>query len=158
MGSDIIIWMLKEMVDGKRGLNSGMRAILTDVRNLFSFSDGKLTEAMDTLRTLHANTTSNTGRLAQNRRMREMELKLSNEAITFVVMQKKAIEKETYLIINWRDAVYQADYDVQDFFDEIESLIEDDDVQDFYDAFNDLRDAASNYPSQIAKVCSSCTE
>ena len=43
---------LKETVEKKRGLNSGMRSMLRDMRNLLLFSERKLKEAKDTISTL----------------------------------------------------------------------------------------------------------
>merc|ERR1719219_60571 len=47
-----IVRKFKETAAGKRGLDSGMRSILRDMRNLLAFSEEKLKEAKETITTL----------------------------------------------------------------------------------------------------------
>ena len=50
--SETIIRKLKETVEGKRRLNSGMRSIFRDMRGLLSFSEWKLSEAKEIITNL----------------------------------------------------------------------------------------------------------
>jgi len=62
--------------------------------------------------------------------------------------------KEEELIIKWKHAINFVKHDIfqlleggheEDFFEEIEEIIEDDDVEDLTETFNYLREAAQNY-------------
>ena len=78
----------KELVTGNRGLDSGMKSILRDMRSLLRFSEEKLKEAGDTISTLI------------------IKRLLSDSGMVL----KDAMERE--LIIKWGDAVALVKKDV----------------------------------------------
>ena len=129
-----IVKKMKETIGGNSGLDSGMRSLLRDMRNLLRFSEEKLKEARYTI---ERSLLYDSGRLVKN----AMELEL---------------------IIKWGDAVNAVKNDVfqgiltdgaeMDLYEEMNELIEDADLQEIYEAFNHLRDAVQNYKSSSSSA------
>ena len=116
-------------VDEKCLLDRDMRSMLNDIISLLMESEHKLKEAKDT-------------------------------------NSDQSDQREKTFLDRWRDAVALVKIEVfggelgekKGQFNQIEEIIEDGDVDEIYDAFDKLKDAASNYLSQVERVCASCTE
>merc|ERR1712244_133644 len=88
------------------------------------------------------------------------------KAISIINKQKKSMDDELTIIIQWRDAVekvkndvFDADLDAseEDLIENIKDIISDPrDVSEIYEAFGDLKSAASAYLNQVKKSCPSC--
>jgi len=139
--SERIVRKFKELVAGNRGLDSGMKSLLRDMRNFLGFSEEKLKEAEDTIRNFKDHF-------------------IKPHWSSFVnISGLQLFEKDIHLISFWKSRVrdlinemfgyiysdFRAEWDEQDIHDEIEEIIHDADVEEIYDCLNYLKEAAMNY-------------
>ena len=130
-----IVQIFKETSDKERGLDSGMRNILRDMRAFLRFSEEKLETAKDAISTMNRKSL-----------LSDMEREL---IINWGVAVDK-VKKDVF-----QEDLEGGDKKDQELFDEIEEIFEDGDALEIYAAFNHLKDAAQNYESSLAEEINS---